>query len=974
MRTNNKLSRILALLFVVLIFFSISVYAEDEFAPEVSAEEEVEDPFIYETEDDKDKTSDNSASGAHETKDSSTNGEVETADNSLISKMREYSFLEKMGFKLSDEKQTQELAREKAAMYFASLYDTEVSPQAEITYFKDVTLENRYLNYINFGCENGYISGTGDGYYNPKNSITVAEFVAVIFRITGYKNYIQAKGGSISQIMILADRCGLIDGISDGFQDSVTEKDALIILSNALDMPLCSITGVDNGNLIYDMKADRTLLEQNFDIRKEYGIICAVEDASLPGYSYAGKNCVTLNGNSGNSQYTLENLSADKLLGQDTCCYVKDNKVIYIEPEHNADSMVLKYGEFRFSSDRTVLLTENSKGKTKKEKIAYDAVFIYNGKQCNNISTEELNSPNTHVEIVDIDSDNVYEVVYAEHLSPMVVEELADPIYTYGTDIEQYDSQYPMYPDVLVDKAEKTPVFTSYAASERSTGKSIELNVNSNEYRLKILKDGQEIKYSDIKKGDLLSVCESKDGEKKTVYVSSKKDEDVVAQLDSDDNKIITSAGTEYTYTFELPKTSVVGKSAILYIDDRGFACAYRFADDGEIVYGYLLAYGGNGSVLSRKWKAKIFTMDKTTKIFDFAQTFYQNDLKTDGESFDAYFANTGHQLVKYMLNGDGEIKRIYTSTEPQGYELRKEKPIFVMNEHYNGDTGKYGLYRKTTIEQEYSPLAAKHLVVIVDDNGNVVDDRVYLVKTFKYDRAHDLKVYDAQTGKVATFLVNTVKESEIETKNAISDFFFVIEDIRMGQDGKFLVGMTRNKENKPFLYHFYETKDGVFDGLKPGDVIKIIWYETDENGNYRISDYTKVFTTEANGTENMEKTICGDYAYSSEFKPITNGRNMHSKQLYGTITAMASASDPDYDIEHRIFSVVLQPEGTDSPEDCYVFSYSRDYISSLTFKVFRYNMNRGILKCEDGYELKPGDKVFVATNYYSAAFIVIYE
>ena len=232
------------------------------------------------------------------------------------------------------------------------------------------------------------------------------------------------------------------------------------------------------------------------------------------------------------------------------------------------------------------------------------------------------------------------------------------------------------------------------------------------------------------------------------------------------------------------------------------------------------------------------------------------------------------------------------------------------------------------------------------------------------------MRIYDATVGKVATFMVCTVKESDVLTMVGNSRKPVVIGEIRYDEEGKFLVGMA-HLGDAPFLIHLHESYPGIFSGVKEGDVIRLQRYLADKDGRYRVSHYEKLFTLNAELTDDTASTICADAVYTAEKPSILKGTNSHGKILYGDVVALGPADTTDT-IEPAQYTIVLQPEGTTLPEDATVFTFNR--VDEKGGPLFKYYKDTDTLEKREGYTLKAGDKIFAITNYYNASFIVIYE
>lgn len=983
-------NRTVAITIVLMMLISCVVYADDyssydsaleddgsydvttdEYYDQEASEEELRDPNLFDEEiDDGDITEPELNEDIGDSEEE--NGEI-IDDKEYLSASEEFDMLTALGFEIPDAESNLPLNRGKAALYLAMLLNEQNITENYITYFKDVASQNEYLKYINHLYQLGYISGNGDGLFMPEKGMTPIEFATVILRMGGYRDYAEAAGGYSVKYADFAHRYDLFDKIETKQNDTLTEKDALRMLVNALKLPICDIKGTDGNNFTYEINEEFSLLERFFNIKKIDSFVAAVPYASVNSYIPVDDNEIRLVINNSEKLYQIINFIPDRFLGQKVYAYINENDVVvWMQSRYKINSLSLNYDEIKdVAFDRTSLTYKNEKDKVQKAKLAYDAVYIWNGKQDNSVSTDEFTKPNTKIILTDVDNDGTYEIVNIERGEPMIVDVLSDPLYTFGVDIDAkdlYGTDSVVYPEDLVEQYEKSGYVVGYTASDRSTGKTVELNPNSDDYSVQIIKDGKRVAYRDIKVGDLLVICESKDGEKKKVYVTSRKINDTITVISNSDNTIGTAQNGEFKCSFSLEGLNLLGKSVVLYVDKDGYVAKYRFSTENQPVYGYLMDYDKNrNSPIRNRWQARIYTPDKQIVVFDIAEKFKINEQKGDGKVLLEHFERTGHQLIKYSLNSNGEINNIYISAEPEGYTLNSDKPIFTMNAHYD-TSGQTGQTIFSTIGWEYNITDCKRLVVVVDDNGEIVDDRVFYVSSFANGYGvPDIKVYDARVGKRAAMVVATAKESQLNSILKLNDTFCVVRDIVNDVYGK-RIEVLRRVDGNPFSQIYYESDTAKFDDLNIGDVLQINHYETEIDGRYTMRNYQKLFTLEADGNEVLTSTICADYPYDSTKNALNNGRTQHHKFMYGEVKSIGPIS-LNNDIRVNSHSVMLQPEGSTSSEDWFAFSFG--YVSTW---VYKYNSENDTVEVCDPGILKKGDKIFAATSWCSASIIVIYE
>lgn len=912
---------------------------------------------------------------------SKTEVEVKSSDaKNTISSMTEYKELINIGIVIPDVEFDTIVTREKAAFYVALLSNKPYDSLKEETYYKDVVLSNKYIQYINLCLLSGYMSGRGDGFFYPAENISITDFIVAILRLANYEQFAQIRGGYQKGYIDLAKEYKLLKGVNSVISEELTNQDAVLIMYNALSLPVCKMSGIKEGNIQYSTDYDHLISNEYFDIERKRGVVCATHDAALYGYSACNTDAIIIN--DGTNIFTIRclNNSYEKYLGADVYYYTnKDGDLINISYCSKPVIIDVDFFDIDYMSlDRKIVKYVNDSGNSKRISINSDAIFLFNGKQYNGIIPDDLQKENTYSEFVDIDSDGRFDLVFVWCAEVIVAERIPNPANTWNVNFKdsRYENDMPQYPQEAYEEWKEEESYTSFSVSEWTTGKTYDLNNNSSDYRLYMYLDDEIISYHDILANDLISIYESKDKEKRIVQVSRNSRKCIIGNIMTDTRKIELDE-EEYIYSFEINDLQrLYKKEATVYFDQRGVAAAYRLSSKSEPEYGYLLDFK-----IRRKDEvgiAKIYTMDKKIVKLELEEKFRCNDKKTVLDDVKTHFDLTNHQLIKYVLNENGKISKLYFSTDiipgdpiamnTPGYTLNKEKPVFILNEHYNGASGKYGKYNSKTIEMEYNTSVATKLVVVVDTAGNIVDDLVYIVKSYSPDKTPDVKVYDASAGKIASFMVLTVTEADYNTYIASQNLRLVVGKKYETIDGTVIEGLNGN-----YLLRFYENEKNDFDGLKKGDVIRVQWYTEDEMGHYIIMKYQKLFTTESTATEDKSVTICADDAtYSPTNLPITDGTNSYSKQIYGTIKSI-SPLDTTEDIHTEKYVMTIQPYGTSALIDRYVVSYDRVGAQIKVVPLLFETSTKQLSRAEPS-QVTVGSKVFVVTTNYAISMIVIYR
>ena len=128
------------------------------------------------------------------------------------------------------------LTRAQASKLVATLVksgDKSEIPAPAADPFTDVAKDYWGAGAIQFGVDNGYINGMGDGTFHPEDQVTTAQLATMLDKLLGYSvadiNY-QWPENAIAKATI----SGLLDGISKGANTALSRDDAAQMLYNAL--------------------------------------------------------------------------------------------------------------------------------------------------------------------------------------------------------------------------------------------------------------------------------------------------------------------------------------------------------------------------------------------------------------------------------------------------------------------------------------------------------------------------------------------------------------------------------------------------------------------------------------------------------------------------------------------------------------------------------------------------------------------
>ena len=123
-------------------------------------------------------------------------------------------------------------------------------------YFTDIA-DSQYKGAINLLVKLGYVSGSGDGVYNPSDYITYGAACKILVHALGYNVIVTDK--SLNGYQFVAGNINLTDGV-DSSKQYLSFNQAMVMIDNALDIGLM-VPMYYNDNIIpsYEVDEGRTL-------------------------------------------------------------------------------------------------------------------------------------------------------------------------------------------------------------------------------------------------------------------------------------------------------------------------------------------------------------------------------------------------------------------------------------------------------------------------------------------------------------------------------------------------------------------------------------------------------------------------------------------------------------------------------------------------------------------------------------------
>ncbi len=634
--------------------------------------------------------------------------------------------------------------------------------------FDDVSAEYWANKFIGYLYESGMVNGVSEKYFEPDSEITVQQAAKIIVSMLGKDIFAKDKGGYPNGYMQIARDEDILKNVTKHGDLPATRGEIAAMLYNSLDVRVSSLEVTGSGNKITD---NDTLLYTYMRIKKKTDILATCGNVSI--------NIETVSDNDGKISiggevYKTEIPNIGKYLGYNVDLYYSDEDadIAYAVVPRNTEEFVIESDDVIRMTNTEIIYEDAKRNKTIDMPEQY--YVVYNNRAVRVYDLEKLKPSCGSVRLIDNNRDGKYEVVIIENYATHVVSGIST---------------------------------ASSAVYLKNPYKTI--NYSADRVEFFYGKDRISTEPENLKEGMIASVMESSgDNKKFTIIVSDEVITGKVTAIKEEDGKLyITVNGTEYDALIKQNEVEL-NLNGTFYLDVFG-----RIAATGDAValterYGYINKANVNEDEDVLRFKiytqyGDFITADSTKKLrIDGDKPISLDDAITKLKS-----AGNGevNQVVRYKQNSNGEIISIDTVT--QGSEtdgLKLEKSSYS------------GMYANQMFNMS---LAISDNTVMFVIPANKADSSQYAIKlrselkasaSYKFD-AYDIDDY--QTIGCCVFGEGDVDFNENASVILVDKVYTALnEDDELV---KILCGYCNNE-----YVEFRESKTGVLDGLKRGDII----------------------------------------------------------------------------------------------------------------------------------------------------------
>lgn len=672
------------------------------------------------------------------------------------------------------------------------------------TRFTDVGAEHWASGYINVASQHGLIVGDPDGKFRPDDSISYAEAMTILVRMTGYEPSAKAKGGYPGGYILVGAENSIGDKVTvSNAGEAVTRGMVAQMTFNALTVKLMEQTGFGN-NEDYTI-SEKTLLKDKLGVEKTSGVLTADGNTALDGTSSVDKDSAKV----ADSTFAKGEINASHYLGQNVNAYALENEeteemtLILVYPTNK--NTVLKVDADKIeelSAEKAEFWKEDAKNITTVD-FSENLTFIYNGKAD---SMENIAIPESgNVVFLDNNNDGEADVLFVNEYRNVVVADKSDVSYK------------------VSDLYGNSPLVLDFEDQDK--------NITLTDV------GGNKVQFKDITEWDVLCAAESRDGKLLTVTLSRNAITGKVTE--KVDEKFVID-GKEYEMAENCTETIELGDEATFCLDVDGKIAAVNNRGLYSGNYAYLIGaeqtkgidkelnlklFTAKGEMLVLKGADKIKVDEATGKAGE--QVI---ELLKDGA------AEVERQLISYSLNASGEINEIDRALDKSGESLASYKGEFVKN--------------AVITEGEYTAASGKIGGINIDEKTLVFvipgeDEEEFEIRNkdmFENGASYNLSVYDMEEDMTAKVVMVTNSQSEASAENPL----LVVSKVTKasGENGTVMK-----------IYGLCDGKEAALQGsedfsasLNKGDVIV---YRTNQKGE--VDGITKLLDVEDKASEFKE-------------------------------------------------------------------------------------------------------------------------
>ena len=642
--------------------------------------------------------------------------------------------------------------------------------------FDDVGTDLPYAWAISAAVGRGFISGNGDGLFEPNEPMSYDGAVKILVSALGYGLRAEAKGGFPSGYLRQAAILDIeLDTVANPL--SLTGGEAAAMVLAAVNTEIMAPSGFGN-SVTYEVKSDETWLKTTRDTVRYEGVMQANAHTSLYGAGGLGEGKAEIDG----VKYKTE-CDIDGYLGYNLYYYVRgDDTIVYACPVSN-DVTVIYADDVSDTDGRNIVYYENNKRKT--VALPKGAAVIYNNIAYPDYEMKDFVIKSGRIEFIEI--NNTIETAKIFDMRPVYV--------------------------AAADTAGEV-IYDAIGQSSIDYGNFKSFDIYD--------ENGKATDMKKIDAGDVLNMYISAKGDYASAYKSTGKAEGMITAVSDEDGiSLIGVDGVEYEISAagSIDAASLVtGDRIKIYLDCDGRAVYSENGARDAAKYAYLISISATGG-MDEKFTFKLYDSDDEVKKIDAADKLKinGNEIKTVAD-LPSGLEDGG--AVLYELNADGQISRLYTpdaSGSPLVTVAATETRKF-----YPRETGYVFAPENSDAVSSAFCIDKNTLMLCIPDSPSSAADKRFSIASpigFTLFEERNVSAYTKNPdSNVAEFVLETASANK--TVNSQNEAFIITSVMRaVNDDGDEVYSITvsgKNVKNKT-----YKTIDqSIGAQYEPGDVV----------------------------------------------------------------------------------------------------------------------------------------------------------
>lgn len=728
--------------------------------------------------------------------------------------------------------------------------------------FSDVRVGTPLCGSLNYLSIRKVVVGSGGGLFKADDNITLEQAASMFGRMLGYEAAYNQIGKTDPVTNIASS--GIIPGGALGKGGTIDWKTAVTMIYNSLDAKMIT-ESYSAANPSYSVDKDATPLSYYLKCSKSRGVITANSVTSLDVSDGAGSHSVVIDGYS----YDAGDTDIEAYIGHKVEFY-------YCDPLSDGDYTIKAFT----SKSKTVTIQSEDMERYENHQLEYSkdgsgkyyvklsniADFLFNGVAYPDIAEEEIIIDNGYITFIDNDDDNRYDVAYITSYESYVVNNVS------GADGQIYVRGKTDAIDLQDDNLERLEIY-----DEDMAGAVI----------------------SDIQIDDVITVAKDKLSKTMTIYLSRKTVKGSITSK-SEDELEINYIPYKYNKSFEKRLAPLSGSTEREFLlDFRGRVTDLKDKVNRAMQYGcYVRAYYLD-ETMDGDIEMKIFTDEGVFERYILAEKLIVDGsrLKPDDLLKDSRFiienenSRYNIRLIKYKLNGEGQISTIVTDSSTGNSSLEESlTPLDLSGVSYKAGPKYFTKKAYMTSETLLFKIPAL--------TSTSFEDEAYSLNKFQLNdnmKYNNIYAYDVDDGgeaaaivyKVPYVVTNAVGGSDIPGDEAAC---VIVKSIKFGQNRDEEIvpiityvekGVERTcaaRTDETVMKQVYNEEGVVipdkFKYVSKGDIVKLSIDDTGEISGMTVcldSDRTdsKIYTTNSG-------EICG-FDYGIVYSKGNSGIRMAS-------------------------------------------------------------------------------------------------